>query len=172
MLLILFRGRPGTGKTTMSNLLATKINVPVIRKDDIYDQLTLLSGTHDLRNKTTFNIIYSILISNIHNSSTLILDCPFQFEEDIKSLKDWCRSHDVQLKTILVTCSDEQIWSERFKERAKNPAPNQLITDFEGFKDRYKVMQLKPDDGELLVDTTKPQDQNLNDVLNFLNLTY
>jgi hypothetical protein len=78
----------------------------------------------------------------------------------------------VQLKTILVICSDEQIWSDRFKERAKNQAPNQLITDFEGFKARYKVMQLKPDDGELLVDTTRPQDQNISDVLSFLNLTY
>ncbi|MFD2584478.1 AAA family ATPase [Pedobacter vanadiisoli] len=171
MLLILFRGRPGTGKTTMSNLVSAKMSVPIIRKDDIYDQLVSLSGNHDLRNKITFNIIYSLVTSNIHNSSTLIIDCPFQFEEDITSFRAWCRTHQVHLKTILVTCSDERIWSERFKERVINPAPNQLITDFEEFKSRYKVMQLQPDEGELLIDTIVPQDHNVKTVLEFLSST-
>ncbi|PWK79679.1 putative kinase [Mucilaginibacter oryzae] len=171
MLLILFRGRPGTGKTTMSNLLSSKMEVPIIRKDDIYDQLVSLSSNHDLRNKATFDIIYSIIASNIHSSSTLIVDCPFQFEEDITSFRVWCRDRQVRLKTILVTCSDEHIWSERFKERAKNPAPNQLITDFEVFKKRYKIMQLQPDEDELLIDTIGPQDQNIKAVLDFLNFT-
>ncbi|CAM3911551.1 AAA family ATPase [Mucilaginibacter galii] len=169
MQLILFRGRPATGKTTLSNLLSAEINVPIIRKDDIYDQVIQLSVSHELRNKITFNIIYSILRSNIHNASTLIIDCPFQYDEDIKVLREWCKIHCVQLKTILVTCSDENIWAERFNERAKNPAPNQLITNFEAFRDRYQLMHIKPDDGELLVDTIDPPAKNLPKILLFVN---
>jgi adenylate kinase family enzyme len=172
MQLILFRGRPGTGKTTMSDLLSAKINVPVIRKDDIYDLVAGLTESHELRNKISHNIIYSILKSNSHNSSTLILDCPFQYENDINSLREWCSNNNVQLKSILVTCSDEKIWAERFKERAKNAAPNQLITDFEEFKSRYKSMHIKPDTGELLLNTIDSPGQNLDTVLGFLELSY
>lgn len=172
MQLILFRGRPGTGKTTMSNLLSRKINIPVLRKDDIYDSIISLSNSHDQRNQITFNILYTILQSNMHSRCNLILDCPFQFDEDIKLLRAWSKNHQVHLKTILVVCSDESMWAERFKERAKNPAPNQLITDFDGFKARYNKMQLKPDEGELLIDTINPPDQNLMAIVDFVNPTF
>lgn len=34
---ILLRGRPGVGKTTVSNGLQARLHIPIIRKDDIYD---------------------------------------------------------------------------------------------------------------------------------------
>lgn len=40
MNLYIFRGKSATGKTTLTNLLSGKINVPVLRKDDIFDTLS------------------------------------------------------------------------------------------------------------------------------------
>ena len=35
----IFRGKAATGKTTLSNLLAEKLSIPVFRKDNIIDAL-------------------------------------------------------------------------------------------------------------------------------------
>lgn len=35
----IFRGKAATGKSTLSDMLAKKLSIPVIRKDDIVDAL-------------------------------------------------------------------------------------------------------------------------------------
>jgi len=171
MKLILFRGRPGTGKTLMSNLLSAKIDAPILRKDDIYDVISLLEPDHQLRNKTTFALLYAILHTNSGIASNIIMDCPFQFSDDIAELRRWCIEHHIDLRSILVICSDENVWATRFNKRAENPSPNQLITNFDKLKERYKEMQLTPDEDELLIDSIITLDENLNNILNFLNYT-
>ena len=39
MNIYIFRGKSATGKTTLTNMLSERINVPVLRKDDIFDRL-------------------------------------------------------------------------------------------------------------------------------------
>ncbi|MCX6756120.1 MAG: hypothetical protein NTX85_02165 [Candidatus Nomurabacteria bacterium] len=48
---ILFRGRPGVGKTTISNAFAIERGIPILRKDDIYDVTALYVNDHTTRNK-------------------------------------------------------------------------------------------------------------------------
>jgi tRNA uridine 5-carbamoylmethylation protein Kti12 len=168
MNIILFRGRPGTGKTCMSDLLSTTINLPVLRKDDFYDIISTIQPEHQIRNQVTFKLLYAILNTNRHNTSTIIIDFPFQFAEDIADLRKWCLENRVTLKSILVTCSDERLWASRFNKRAENPAPNQLITDFEKLVERYKEMHLKADVGELLIDTVQQPEENLAKMITFL----
>ena len=169
MKVILFRGRPGTGKTLLSGLLAKRLNIVVLRKDDIYDNIAFLNAEHSLRNKATYNVLYTVLKSNECSASKIILDFPFQLEEDIDELAVWCHAHSVELKSILVTCSDEGLWAERFNKRAKSPAPNQLITDFEQLKSRYTTMQIKAHAGELLIDTVNSADENIAAIVTFVD---
>jgi predicted kinase len=169
MKIILFRGRPGTGKTLLSGLLAERLNIVVLRKDDIYDSITFLNAEHRLRNKATYDVLYTILKSNAGNASKIILDFPFQFDEDIDQLMVWCHAHKVELKSILVTCSDEVLWAGRFNERAENPSPNQLITDFEQLRARYTTMQIEARTCELLIDTVNSVGENIAAVVNFVD---
>lgn len=168
MKLILFRGRPGTGKTLLSGLLSAQLNLLVIRKDDIYDGLSTLTPDHQQRNSATHQILYALLKSNIHTTSTLILDFPFQFDDDIAQFKHWCIENKAELKSIVVTCSNEELWASRFNKRAENPSPNQLITDFELLKQRYGEMQLRPGPLELLIDTINSSCANLKNIIAFV----
>ncbi|OMP74678.1 AAA family ATPase [[Flexibacter] sp. ATCC 35208] len=169
MNLILFRGRPGTGKTFMSNLLSATINLPILRKDDFYDVISSIQPEHQARNRVTFKLLYTILNSNKNIDSTIIIDFPFQFNEDIADLRKWCHENLVTLKSVVVTCSDEKLWASRFNQRAENPTPNQLITDFEKLVERYEYMHLKADAGELLIDTIQQPEENLAKIIKFLH---
>jgi tRNA uridine 5-carbamoylmethylation protein Kti12 len=168
MKIILFRGRPGTGKTTLSEALAQQTNFSILRKDDIYDVTSVFIAEHDIRNKISYNALYKILESNSKNDLVFIVDYPFQYPGDLEIIKNWCIDKKVVLKSILVTCSDEKLWAQRFENRSKNPTPNQLITDFESFKKLYGTMQLPPEKDELFIDSINSLDSIIPQVIDFV----
>ena len=55
--IIIFRGKAATGKTFITNYLCKKLNIPVIRKDDIYDSLSMYNVEHSLNNSATYDIL-------------------------------------------------------------------------------------------------------------------
>lgn len=169
MKLILFRGRPGTGKTTLSHTLAGETHFSVLRKDDFYDPASLYIKEHQERNRLCHEILYSVLESNRHSDTTFILDFAFQNQSDFSSIKTWCTERRVELKSILVTCSDQKVWAARFNKRAEHPAPNQLITNFEALKKYYGTMEIVSESGELVVDTIEPVENILLQVRDFIS---
>lgn len=169
MKLILFRGRPGAGKTTISNLLSKEEDLPILRKDDIYDVAFEFIEDHTTKNKISYGSLYAILETNKASGCTFILDYPFQTTDDLSIIKQWCTTNDVELKSILVTCSNEALWAERFNVRASNPKPNQLLTNFEKMKEYYGAMQLTPELNELFIDTVNNQNTILEQIKTFIN---
>ena len=155
MKIILFRGRPGSGKTTLSHVFAGKTHFPILRKDDFYDPISNYIEEHQKRNILSHDILYKILQSNIHTETTFILDFAFQTPADYSLIKNWCIEGEIEFKSILVTCSNEKVWADRFNKRAENPLPNQLITNFDELKKHYGTMEIGAEENELVVDTSE-----------------
>lgn len=151
--IILFRGRPGVGKSTVSNALAKERKLPILRKDDIYDSAATYAEDHMVRNKISYDSLFKILESNIYSGTSLILDYPFQKDEEVINLQKWCNERNLHILSILVICSDREVWKQRFNKRSENPAPNQLITDLDELERHYGNLDLKPLEGEIVVDT-------------------
>ncbi|MCX6753253.1 MAG: AAA family ATPase [Candidatus Nomurabacteria bacterium] len=168
MKIILFRGLPGSGKTTMSDFVSKETGVPILRKDDIYDLLSDFIEDHKIKNEISYGSLYSILETNKQTNSVFIVDYPFNKIEHFSIIKDWCKENNVELKSILVTCSDEVVWAERFNTRAESPKPNQLLTNFEELKKHYDTMQIKPENGELSIDTLNSEESLLNMIKSFI----
>ncbi|MDF2658937.1 MAG: hypothetical protein K0Q94_1728 [Paenibacillus sp.] len=167
---ILFRGRPGVGKTSVSNRLSERLRYPIIRKDDIYDVLAGTVDGHDNRNRLCYGILYQMLDTNASNGSSVILDFPFNRKEDMSALRQWLDSKRIVFKSVLCVCSDETIWAKRFEERKENPLPNQLITDFEQLKRHYGGdLTIVPVDGELVVDTIEPLERIVEKVMEYIS---
>ncbi len=153
--IILFRGRPGVGKSTVSNAFAKERKLPILRKDDIYDSAATYVGDHVVRNKISYDSLFKILESNISSGTSIILDYPFQRDEEVISLQVWCKERNLHLVSVLVTCSDREVWKQRFNKRSQNPSPNQLITDLDQLEQHYGDLHLNPMDGEIVVDTVE-----------------
>ncbi len=63
----IFRGKAATGKTTLSNMLAEKLCIPVLRKDDIFDALKISANfDSSFVNAACYNILYAMMQINLH----------------------------------------------------------------------------------------------------------
>lgn len=153
--IVLFRGKAGVGKTFISTQVAARLNVPVIRKDDIFDTVFDYISDNELRNRFSYDLIHKFIDTNLESGTDVILDCPFHNHAQLLAMRQRIEAKNGYFKPILLMCSDEGIWADRFNERKLNPKPNNLITDFEGIKQHYerRNISLVPLDGELVLDT-------------------
>ncbi|ENQ3104086.1 AAA domain-containing protein [Bacillus sp. 491mf] len=149
---ILFRGKAGTGKTTISNAVGAQLHIPVIHKDDLYDSIAEHITNHVIRNKICFDILFRLLESSLSCNATVIIDFGYNHLDDVLNLKSWIEQREGILISILCTCSDETVWAHRLKERKTNPQPNQLITDLHELKKHYSTINAELLEDELQLD--------------------
>jgi hypothetical protein len=133
----------------------------------LYDVSSEVVPEHSDRNRFAYNGLYKMLERNTASSATIVLDYPFQHEGDIELIRNWCVKHSVKFQSVLVTCSSKELWSNRLLARSQNPAPNQLVTNYDTFEKMYGTMIIKPEKGELVVDTVNNLDAILKTVDNF-----
>lgn len=149
---ILFRGKMGTGKTTLSNAVGAQLHIPVIHKDDLYDSIADHITDHFIRNNACFNILFRLLESTLACNATVIIDFGYNHLEDVLKLKSWVEQHEGVLTSISCICSDESVWAHRLNERKTNPQPNQLITDLHELKQHYSAINSDLLEDELQLD--------------------
>jgi adenylate kinase family enzyme len=166
---ILLRGRPGVGKTTISDRLSAELNIPIFRKDDMYDIIAGYNDDHNQRNRMCYAILRQMLRTNAVVQGRLLLDFPFNGEQDMRRFAGWLEEQRIRLIPVLCICSNESLWAERFNRRKLDPAPNQLITDFDELKGYVKDLTITPYKDELIVDAVQPLDTIIRQILAYLN---
>ncbi|WP_256865340.1 AAA family ATPase [Paenibacillus sp. 32352] len=167
--MILVRGRPGVGKTAISNRLSKHLHLPILRKDDFYDAAALYVKEHEHRNKISYGILFQFLETNSKADGSWILDFPFNRQDEILRFRAWLEERGYLLFSVLCVCRDETVWADRLNQRKRSPLPNQLITDFAELKAYYGDLSILPLPEELVVDTTEPLDLIMEKILTFLN---
>lgn len=150
---ILFRGKAGVGKTTLSTKISEDLNIPVVRKDDIYDSIAVYIDNHETRNKACYDILYKIIETNLLGGVDIIVDAGFHYIDQVLKFESWVKSRNVDFISLLCICSNEKVWAERFNKRKLNPQPNNLITDFNELKIHYKDLSTKSLENEIVLDT-------------------
>lgn len=167
--IILFRGKSATGKTTLSNELGRRLRLPVLHKDDLYDSIAGHVTEHGSRNRICFDFLYRFLETIIHTNASIVLDFGFNHIRDAVNLKEWIESRGGTLQAFQCICSDDSIWSDRLTKRSVQPLPNQLITNLEQLKQHYQdtnAEQLL--DGEIIVDSVQDIESLTNQALSLV----
>jgi len=145
------------GKTYISDRLAKVLRMSVIRKDDIFDSLVNYIEDIPTRHEASINVLNELIDTNINNGSDMIIDCPLHNNERLLRLIDAYELRGAILKPILVICTDNRLWAERFNMRKINPLPNQIITDFHDMMKHYdrRAIVTEAIDNELVIDGSK-----------------
>lgn len=151
----IFRGKAATGKTTLSDMLAKKLSIPVIRKDDIIDALKMTEDTDAglINNKVCYNILYKIIQTNLNLNADFIMDIALGDRNNAQYFFDRLDFGNNKIISFFVICSDENEWKRRHEERIKNPKPHQVFQSFEHVVAHYKNADFAPFEYEHIIDT-------------------
>ena len=166
-----FRGKAATGKTTLSNMLAKELLIPVIRKDDVVDALKMTQETNKelVNNKVCYNILYKIIQTNFDLNVDLILDIALGDRNNAKFFFDRLDFKDYKIVSFFLTCNDENEWRRRHEERIRNPLPNQVFKSFNHVVEHYKDADFKPFEHEHVIDTANSLESSFEEIMKIVN---
>lgn len=151
--IIIFIGKAATGKTFITNSLSKKLNIPIIRKDDIYDSLAKYNLEHYINNSATYDILAKIIQTNIDIGNDLIVDISLAHTPYFKQFLSKIHFNNSQLYQFLCICSDKEEWNKRIEKRLVNPLPNQLFKSVQEAEENYNKLDIKPVENEIVIDS-------------------
>lgn len=151
----LFRGRAATGKTMITNQLSTMLNVPILRKDDIFDPLASYDIDRLKINSASYDILGRILQTNIDRDCDIIVDIALPHTPSLQHFLSKLDLKKAQIFHFLCICSNKEEWRRRIAQRMINPAPNQYFTSVEEAEAHYEKMDTQPLENEVSIDSAE-----------------
>lgn len=161
-----FRGKAASGKSTLADLLARKLSIPVIRKDDVVDALKTSKRIDkaSINNEVCYNILYSIIQTNLDLGVDIILDIGLCHRGNATYFYERLDFKSSQTVQFFIDCSDEKVWLKRHEDRLKNPLPHQSFRSLDHVKEHYSTADLTPFDGEYVIDTLGTVEENFRKI--------
>ncbi|MCE0722828.1 MULTISPECIES: AAA family ATPase [Legionella] len=126
-MLIIFGGLPGTGKTTISKMIAKRLKAVYLRVDTIEQTLMNLDGYPDslVVGSEGYLISYAIARENLALGLNVVADSVNPIAITRKDWQDAAKQTESDFIEIELICSDEKVHQSRVEER---------IADIEGHK--------------------------------------
>ncbi|MCC8073359.1 MAG: ATP-binding protein [Clostridiales bacterium] len=165
MNIYIFRGKSATGKTTLTNILSRRLNIPVLRKDDIFDSLSRYETDFSILNSASYDILATQIQTCIDNQSDVIVDVALQHTPSLKMFLNKIDFKDSTVYRFFCDCSHDNIWLDRWRERLKNLLPNQYFKSIDEITKHYGKCEIEPLNDEIILDSVVPVDDLMNRVM-------
>ena len=119
---ILMRGYPGCGKSSLANALSNKYQVPVVDKDDGKDALQKLANVVDdaMINQISYDIMLNVTRKQLSNGLSVIVDSPLSRKCLYHQLKHIATTFGATVVVVECSSSDHSIWNNRLVHRRAN----------------------------------------------------
>jgi predicted kinase len=165
--LLLFKGHPATGKSTLANALARHLAWPLIDKDDIKDHTYALPDGGQL----VYTIMWQIVRHQLQLGLSVIVDSPLSYSTTYRTGEELALRVRARL-LVVETCVPEEVWWARLEARIEEAQSHrtsgwdamQRLLDSYGGSWQYPIMSER----YLIVDTTQPIAENVQQIVRFL----
>lgn len=165
MSIYIFRGKSAAGKSTLTNLLSAETGIPVLRKDDIFDALAKYEINTKVLNGASYDILARQVQTCVDNKADVIVDIALPHTPSLNEFLGKINFKNSTVCRFFCDCSDDSIWLDRWRERLRDPLPNQLFKNIDEIINYYGRCEIEPLDGEIVLDSVIPVDDLLDIIM-------
>lgn len=163
-MIIFLRGKAATGKSMIADELSIRREIPIIRKDDIFDILLRNGINKDVANRSSYDILAEIVQKHIDSKCDAIVDIGLSHTPYFEMFLSKLEELETQVQYYLCDCSNQEEWNNRIKERLIDPKPNQYFKSVDEAINHYDRHQIIPLDGEVIIDSARPFDEIIEQI--------
>ena len=169
--LIIACGLPGTGKTTLANELSKALKIFCLHKDSVkeslYDSLKMNSlEDSKILGYPSVKTILDLAEENVGRGVDVIIESPFNFEDDKKIFEDFKSKYSAEIYTIILELETDER-KKRFLERERHSSHHdeQREWPYEEVESSYEHMP----EPKIFLNSKRPVDELTKEVLDFIS---
>ncbi len=163
--LIVMRGYPGTGKSTIARAMARALHIPLIDRDVIRQVIVNILGNHAEVGHIAYEIIFALAREQLKLGLSLVIDTPLTYYRTHEQARQLAVSFHVPMLVIHCQCSPE-IQKYRLESR-KGTVSEFQITSWEEWK-QWEPRFEEFDDGGCVIDTASEIEASLANIFQAL----
>ena len=162
MTLIVMRGYPGTGKSTIARAISAALHAPLIDRDILRQKAVDIFGNLPHVGRFSYELMFALTEEQLSLGLSVVVDTPLTYRTTYEQAKELAQTFHVPMLVVHCQCSPE-VQKRRLEGRVGKVSEFQ-ITSWEEW------MQWKPrfedfDDEGCVIDTSNPLDDSLAKVM-------
>ena len=162
MTLIVMRGYPGTGKSTIARAISAALHAPLIDRDILRQKAVDIFGNLPHVGRFSYELMFALTEEQLGLGLSVVVDTPLTYRTTYEQAKELAQTFHVPMLVVHCQCSPE-VQKRRLEGRVGKVSEFQ-ITSWEEW------MQWKPrfedfDDEGCIIDTSNPLDDSLAKVI-------
>jgi predicted kinase len=162
MTLIVMRGYPGTGKSTIARAISAALHAPLIDRDILRQKAVDIFGNLPHVGRFSYELMFALTEEQLSLGLSVVVDSPLTYRTTYEQAKELAQTFHVPMLVVHCQCSPE-VQKRRLEGRVGKVSEFQ-ITSWEEW------MQWKPrfedfDDEGCIIDTSNPLDDSLAKVM-------
>lgn len=160
--LLVMRGYPGTGKSTIARLLAASLHAPLIDRDVIRQMAVDIFGNVPQVGYFAYELMFEMAREQLRLGLSVVLDSPLTYRKTYEACKEIARTFDTPMLVVHCQCPPE-VQQRRLEGRKGQVSQFQITSweEWEQWKPRFEEFE----DNGCIIDTSHPMDESLAKVM-------
>jgi predicted kinase len=163
------RGYPGTGKSTIARAIAHALRAPLIDRDVLRQVAVDTFGSQKEAGRFSYELMFALAQEQLRLGLTVVLDTTLTYRITYEQAQQVAEHFHIPLLVVHCQCSPE-LQRQRIEERKGQVSTFQITSwsEWQQWKPRFEQF----DDGGCLLNTARPLDESLAQVMHALHVLH